>query len=56
MLRKSSYVALWIFAILGVANIILGYRADDPDQFDYGLVWLGIATVAALVYRFSKRS
>jgi hypothetical protein len=55
MLRKTSLVAIFGFALLGTANFILGKVNNSPDQFEYGLVWLGIATIAALVFWLSRR-
>ena len=55
MLRKVSYIAIWVFALLGTACVVIGYSKDNSDQLDYGLVWCGIAIIAALVYRYSKR-
>lgn len=56
MLRKVSYIAIWVFALLGVVCVILGNIEDNSERLEYGIVWCGIALIAALVYRYSKRS
>ena len=56
MLRRTNYVAIWVFVLLGIYNMSSGFYKNNMDQFEYGLVWLGIASIAGLVYWFSKKS
>ena len=56
MLRKSSYTAIWIFTIIGLTYISLGYTKDNSQQIESGFVWCGIAAILAFVFWLSKRA
>lgn len=43
-------IGFFLFLVYGIAQIVAGYVGID---FHLGAVWAGIATVAALMFRFT---